>query len=99
MAKAKSEKVEINLPKEIVFAMRPLKKPEDLQKKLKTALAILLFQEKSISLGKAVELAEMSRVRFMELLKEYNIPAYEYKEEDFQKDHHITAKYRELVGR
>ena len=99
MAKAKFERVEIDLPKDIIFAMRPLKKPEELQKKVKVALALLLFQEKSISLGKAAELAEMNRVKFMQLLKNHGLTAYEYAEKDFQRDQQVIARYRELAGR
>jgi len=77
--------------------MRGLEKPEEIKKKLKMALAILLFQERSISLGKATELAEMSRVRFMEVLKEHGIPTYEYGEKDFEKDQQMIAKYREAL--
>ena len=67
------------------------------QKKLKIALAILLFQERSISLGKATELTEMSRVRFMEVLREHGIPAYEYGEKGFEKDQQVIARYRKTV--
>jgi len=95
---AKSEKIEIDLPQDIIFAMRGMEKPEDVKKKLKTALAILLFQEKSISLGKATELAEMSRVRFMEVLKEHGLPAYEYGEKDFERDQQAIKKYREVIS-
>ncbi|OGW06800.1 MAG: hypothetical protein A2W77_01140 [Nitrospinae bacterium RIFCSPLOWO2_12_39_16] len=77
--------------------MRGREKPEEVKKKLKIALAILLFQEKSISLGKATELAEMSRVRFMEVLKEHNISAYEYGERDFERDQQVIDRYREIV--
>jgi len=73
--------------------MRGLEKPEDVKKKLKMALAILLFQEKSISLGKATELAEMSRVKFIEVLKEHSIPAYEYTEKDF-----CDKLYKKAIG-
>lgn len=97
MATTKTERIEIDLPEDIIFAMRGLEKPEKIKKKLKIALAILLFQERSISLGKATELAEMSRVRFMELLKEHGIPAYEYAEKDFEKDQQTIVKYREAL--
>jgi len=94
MATNKTERIEIDLPEDIIFAMRGLEKPEEIKKKLKIALAILLFQERSISLGKATELAEMTRVKFMEVLKEHGIPAYEYAEKDFEKDKQTIAKYR-----
>ena len=49
--KVKNERIEINLPKDIIFAMRGLEKPAKVKKKLKLALAILLFQERAISMG------------------------------------------------
>jgi predicted HTH domain antitoxin len=88
--------IDIELPQDIIFAMRGHKKIGDIKKKLKTSLAIILFQEGSISLGKAAELAEMSRVKFIELLKEYDLPAYEYTEEDFEKDRQTIAKYLKM---
>ena len=97
MATSKTERIERDLPEDIIFAMRGLEKPEEVKKKLKIALAILLFQERSISLGKATELSEMSRVRFMEVLKEHGIPAYEYAEKDFEKDQQMIVKYRETL--
>lgn len=91
----KSEKIEIDLPQDIIFVMRGMEKPEDVKRKMKMALAILLFQEKAISLGKAAELADVSRVRFMEVLKEHGLPSYEYSEQDFERDQDALGKYRE----
>lgn len=93
------EHIELELPQDIIFAMRRLRKTEDIKKKLKIALAIVLFKDKSISLGKAAELAEMSRVRFIELLKEYDIFAYEYTEKEFEKDKQVIAEYRKMGKR
>ena len=86
MVVTKTERIAIDLPVDVLFAMRAIEQPEEVQKKLKTALAILLFQEQVISLGKATELAEMSRVDFMEILKEHGIAAYEDSERDFERD-------------
>ncbi|HZX49179.1 MAG: hypothetical protein A2Z47_08505 [Thermodesulfovibrio sp. RBG_19FT_COMBO_42_12] len=91
----KTEKIEIDLPQDIIFVMRGMEKPGDLKRKMKMALALLLFQEKAISLGKAAELAEVSRVRFMGVLKEHALPSYEYSEQDFERDHDAMVKYRE----
>ena len=91
----KSEKIEIDLPQDIIFVMRGMEKPEDVKRKMKMALAILLFQEKSISLGKAAELADVSKVRFMGMLKEHGLPSYEYNEQDFTRDQDAIVKYRE----
>ena len=97
METTKTERIEIDLPKDIIFAMRGLEKPEKVKKKLKIALAILLFQERSISLGKATELTGMSRVRFIEVLKEHDISAYEYGEKDFEKEQQMITKYRKTI--
>jgi predicted HTH domain antitoxin len=94
-----TEKIEIDLPKDIIFAMRGLEKPEEIKKKLKVALAILLFQEGTISLGKAIDLCEMSRTRFVGLLREYGLPAYEYSERDVERDQRMVAKYRESIAK
>ena len=95
----KSEKIEIDLPQDIIFVMRVMEKPEDVKRKMKMALAMLLFQEKSISLGKAAELADVSRVRFMDVLKEHGLPSYEYSEQDFERDRDAIVKYREEAGK
>jgi len=99
MTTTKTERIEIDLPEDIIFAMRGVEKPEEVKKKLKIALAILLFQERTISLGKATELAGMSRVRFVEVLKEHAIPAFEYGEKDFERDQQVIARYREIIGK
>ena len=96
---AKSEKIEIELPQHIIFVMRGMDKPEEVKRKMKMALAIFLFQEESISLGKAAELAEVSRVRFMEVLKEHGLPSHEYGEKDFERDQVAMVKYQEEAGR
>lgn len=96
---AKSETIEIDLPQDIIFVMRGMEKPDYVKRKMKMALAMLLFQEKSISLGKAAELADVSRFRFMEVLKEHGLPSYEYSEQDFQIDQAAIVKYREEAGK
>ncbi|MGR3310185.1 MAG: UPF0175 family protein [Candidatus Brocadiales bacterium] len=97
MATIKTERIEIDLPQDIIFAMRGLEKPEEVKKKLKIALAIFLFQERSISLGKATELAGISRVKFKEVLEGHGIAAYEYDEKDFERDQQVIARYRKAV--
>lgn len=97
METTKTERIEIELPEDIIFAMRGIEKPEAVKKKLKVALAILLFQERAISFGKATELAEISRVGFTSVLKEHGIPIYEYTEKDFERDKQVITKYRKAI--
>lgn len=93
MATMEMEKIEMDIPKDILFAMREVKNSEEIKKKMRTALAMFLFQERSISLGKAVELAETSRGKFMEVLREHRLPAYEYSEKDFGMDKEAVNEY------
>ena len=95
----KNERIEVELPEDIIFVMRSIDKPEEIKKKLKIGLAVLLFQERSISLGKATELAGMSRIRFMEFLKEHGIPPHEYTDKDFERDQQAIAAYKKEVNK
>jgi predicted HTH domain antitoxin len=92
--------IEVELPQDIIFAMRGHRgnrKVEDIKEKLKISLAIILFQEGTISLGKAAELTRMSRIKFIELLKKYDLPAYEYTQEDFDMDQQAVAEYLKMT--
>ncbi len=53
---------------------------------VKESVALLLFQRKLVSIGKAAKLADMSVARFMDLLESLRIPQVEYTQEDFQSD-------------
>lgn len=88
------ERIELELPREVVFAMRGMGKPDLVQQTVKTALAVYLFQEQAISLGKAIELSGMGRLQFIELLQTHGIAAYEYTEHDFERDMQAVAAYR-----
>jgi len=91
------EKIEFDMPLDIIFAMRGMGKPEVIQKKMRIALALFLFQEGSISLGKAIELADMDRFNFIELLQERGIAAYEYTEQEFEGDQEAISAYRKVL--
>jgi predicted HTH domain antitoxin len=97
MATANTERIEIDLPGDLLFAMRGSGKPDMIPKKMKLALAVFLFQEESISLGKAAELAEMSRAEFAERLQSCGIAAYNYSETDFRRDAEAVRAYREAA--
>jgi len=88
------ERIELDLPGEVVFAMRGMGKPDLIQQTVKTALALFLFQEQAISLGKAIELSGMSRFHFIEILQTHGIAAYEYTDQDFERDMQAVNAYR-----
>ena len=82
----KQKHIELEIPEDIAFSLEKEGKSRDISGEIKKAIAVNMFQRKVISLGKASELAGMNRVVFMELLKSYNIPAYEYSENDYKED-------------
>lgn len=91
-----AERIELEIPKDILFAMRPVRTQAEVIQKIKEALAIQLFREQIISLGKATEFAGMNRISFMDMLKRYDIPIYEYTEKHYEQDKKAVARYMEL---
>jgi predicted HTH domain antitoxin len=57
----------------------------EIEPRLRIELAIALYAQGILSLGKASELAEMSRLSFGELLGKRNIPRH-YSEENLKQD-------------
>jgi predicted HTH domain antitoxin len=82
----KQKHIELEIPEDIAFSLEKEGKSRDISGEIKKAIAVNMFQREVISLGKAAELAGMSRVAFIELLKDYNIPAYNYREKDYKED-------------
>lgn len=87
------ERIEIEIPRDIIFAISEPQEMEKVRDKLKLALAILLFQEKTISLGKATELSGLSRVKFINILNNLDITVYEHGEKDFERDQIAIEHY------
>jgi predicted HTH domain antitoxin len=73
----------LNIPDSVVQGLRL---PEgEIPQRLKTELAIALYAQGVLSLGKSAELAEMSRLMFGELVGQRGI-ARQYSEEDLAHD-------------
>jgi len=54
--------------------------PADLVKEIRLSSAILYFQEKKLSLGKAARLAGLNRLAFMDKLSQKGIVVFDYDE-------------------
>ena len=73
----------LDIPDSVVQGLRL---PEaEIAQRLKTELAVALYAQGVLSLGKAAELAEMSRSLFGELAGQRGI-ARQYSEEDLKQD-------------
>jgi len=80
----------INIPEEVIFVLKKDKKA--LEKDISKMLALKLFSERRLSLGKCAELAEMSKNDFVDYLGENSIDVYRYTEEEFRKEVEFISK-------
>ncbi|GAK58309.1 hypothetical protein U27_05283 [Candidatus Vecturithrix granuli] len=90
-------RIELDLPSDVLFALRSFGQPGVIRQKVKTALALLLFQEDAISLGKAADVADMSYGQFLDVLQAHGIAAYDYTEQAFAWDNEAVAAYQQAV--
>ena len=75
--------VTLEIPDSVVQGLRL---PEgEIAQRLRTELAVALYSQGVISIGKAAELAEMSPFRFGKLVGERGIPRH-YSDEDLAQD-------------
>ena len=79
----KARKVQLEIPEEVVRALKL--PPREVQQELRKELALALYERGVLSLGKARELAGMTRWQFHELLGQRRI-ARHYTEEDLAED-------------
>ncbi len=61
-------------------------------------IALGLFQEEAVSVGKAAEIAGLSYRAFLDVLHARGIPAYVYDEEAFAEDMAFLQRQRDRVG-
>lgn len=88
--------VEVGLPEDIIAQTQLIKIPKiNLEERIKIAFVIDLFRQGVVTLSKAAQVCNMSIYKFMNVLKERDIPAFEYDEEEYQQDKKAIAKYKE----
>ncbi len=75
--------VHLNIPESIAQSIR-LPQPE-IEKRLRTELALALYAQEILSFGKAAELAEATRYAFAELVADRSLPRH-YSEQDLAQD-------------
>lgn len=79
--------LEMMLPQPIYLALQSTGLNRDkLRERAIRNLAIQLYEDGHLSLGKAAEMAEMSLLNFWLLLVERGEPVFDYTDEDFEAD-------------
>lgn len=90
----KTKKVDV--PEEVLSLLKESKLGQrPLADQVKAALAIHLFQEGVISIGKAAEIAGEPRATFELMLGEMGIPAVRYTLEDYRQDGEAFERARQ----
>ncbi len=79
-----SQAINIDLPSDILLTLNESEK--ELKKRIKISLAVQLYIHKKVTIGKAAQIAEMSRLGFENLLSEYNVPISNLDVEDVLRD-------------
>lgn len=64
--------VSINLPSDILLTLNQTE--QELETQIKLSLAIRLYEQQRVTIGKAAQIAELSRYEFETILSENNIP-------------------------
>ncbi len=64
--------IPVNIPSEIMIALNETE--QNLKKYFQTAIAVMLFQEEKLTIGKAIQLSGLSRYEFEKELVKKNIP-------------------------
>lgn len=75
--------ITVEIPKEIARALRL--PPQDLESRLRLELAVALYSQKILGLGKAAELAGLARLRFDEELARRRVSMH-YDDSDLAQD-------------
>ena len=85
--------LEIPCPVDVYRTLRAAGFDKDsLSREAREALAVRLYGEHRLSLGKAAEFSGLPIVRFMDLLRSLGMPVAEYGEEEWEQDLKTVAQ-------
>ena len=84
-----TQEITIELPSDIYLTLN--ESENELKKNIKISLAIRLYRRRKVTLGKAAQIAELSRYEFENVLADNNVPISNLTFDDVMKD---TEKLR-----
>ena len=76
--------IQIDIPDAVFLALKET--PEQLSREIRMAAAAKLYELGKLSSGRAAEMAGVSRVSFLQLLAQYDVPVFDMTEEELQRD-------------
>ena len=79
-----SQTIHLDLPSDILLTIN--ESEQELKKRIKFSLALQLYVQQKVTIGKAAQIAEMSRLEFESALSESKVPISTLGLEDVLKD-------------
>ena len=76
--------IQIDLPDEIALSMKEA--PVELEREIRMAAAAKLYELGKLSSGRAAQLANVTRVSFLQALGRYGVPTLDLAREDLAED-------------
>ncbi|MEM9216031.1 MAG: UPF0175 family protein [Cyanobacteria bacterium P01_F01_bin.150] len=76
--------VQLNIPEEVLISLKET--PETISQELSMLAAVKLFELGKLSSGRAAQLANISRVEFLNLLGRYQVSPFVLSPEDLAQD-------------
>jgi predicted HTH domain antitoxin len=86
------ESVRIELPSALLRAANL--DSENLSQEAARLLALELFREEKVSLGRAAELCQTPLADFMDFVAKHGVPTLRYSHEDLEEERGITDQFR-----
>lgn len=76
--------IPVNVPPDILVLLNETQ--EEIQNRFQAGIAMMLFQEEKLTIGKAVEMSGLSRFKFEQLLSKLHIKAPQLSADEVFKD-------------
>ena len=74
----------------------PVEKPEELEAQIRLMAALKMFELGKLSVGKAAELAGLSKVEFLEMCGRYKVPVFNYSPEELEAE--LQVDLEDFIG-
>jgi predicted HTH domain antitoxin len=78
------EKLILEIPEEILVSLK--ESPQEFSRDILMLAAVKLYEMGKLSSGRAAQLAGIPRVSFLQSLSRYNVPIFDFTEEELKQD-------------